>query len=342
MVTDVFSIDSVLSELGQQAFVMNNDTSPWTIPGSTVSFNVPSNVRAQYISNTVRDLKTFDSGLTMERELEASVDMQAKYLAVSGKLSAKAGLKQALAQNKMYAFITDIYERYRADLDLSQVVAAHISPALLVEIVYLPEKYDRDNAVDRQKFFDFIKKWGTHLVSGVVYGQRYTIKIETSNSESEVVANFEADLKAAYSTVVSNASVDAGVKGSSQFKEFEKEKSEVIQIRGGDSSKHAALALHPLDAAAYIDWSGSRAAVGQESPLSLKLVPLYELLENFVQQPPEVSSRAKGLQAAVAHLSEYQTITLGPKRYDGPALWVHGGKECEVKITFSGDENFRA
>nr|POE71977.1 hypothetical protein CFP56_11853 [Quercus suber] len=342
---NAFDINQVLAQLGRATLNTKSTNRTWTIPQSSVNFLVPDNVQTQYLNNTVRESVTFTSGSEMKRELAANLTLQGKYLAVTGKLAIAAGLNQHAKQDTMYGFITDIYERYRADIDVSDGATYLITPALLNEISTLPTTFNLSDAAAADQLLNFIEKWGSHLITGVVYGQRYTVKVEASNAEETVVANFKADLNVAYNGIASNASVDAGVKASEQYDHFQKSKTESVQILGGDSLQHGNLSSKPLDPAAFAAWSGARASIGQEVPLSLQIVPLYEFLKSHIDQRPDLPARLDALQRAVEFKSEYDTVTLGPRGYDGPALWLSPPTQVqattEYKVTFSGDPYFK-
>ncbi|KAF4553682.1 Hypothetical protein D9617_6g094130 [Elsinoe fawcettii] len=340
---NAWAFDDVVAHGSQSIAVpMLGTSSEWTIPGSKVTYTVPDNVKVHYTNQTDHDSLTTKGGEELIQKLEADTSLQGKYLAVSGKLAVKASLEKEVKQSGMYAYVTSVYERYNAVLDFGTVAAdALLSSALILELENLPRTFDPSNADNYQTFVNFVKKWGTHLVVGVTYGQRYTLKSETLTNNEEVKKNFEVNVKAAYSTVLTKVEADANVKGSQEYKTFEESTHWTTQILGGDSLKHAALSSDPLNLKAYIDWSSSAASPGQETPLCVHVQPLYELIATY--GPRKAQAPAAIVAKAVELFISPPTISSGMGAYDGPCLWQSGDSRTpeNVKITFSGDPFFR-
>jgi len=173
---------------------MSSKTDTWPLLGSNIVYSTPRNVNTHYVDNTARSHSIFQSGSKLEQQIEGSLELQAKYLAVSGKLAVKASLERTVKQEGMYALISSTYERYRAELDFGESHADLINPRLIVELQALHPSFDNSDIASKQKFYSFAEKWGTHLITGLIYGQRYTLKSETMSTDSDVISNFSANI----------------------------------------------------------------------------------------------------------------------------------------------------
>jgi hypothetical protein len=337
---DVLDSDEVLSQAGATIISMDDEAKHiWKMNATDdkISYDVPDNVQVHWLDTSTRQTLFCTSGSEVVQKLEADASLEAKYMAVSGKFSAKAALSSRYKHDSMYAFVLDNYERYVATLDISKSLTRLVDTKFLNEVTSLPNSFNAKDEKVRGAFFDFFDRWGTHLITGVRYGQRLVVEIEEVAIDQASHQNFEANVRASYDNIVSKVEGEANVKGSEEYKVFQKIKKERCTIQGGDPSMHSALKANPNDQQAYIAWGSSKQNAGAGKAIHINLEPFSEVLLPLAAGNSGFREILIAMDAALSVRASYRWLLSDGNDMGPQCLSVDAPEPCTVTLEFSGD-----
>ncbi|KAI4221759.1 MAG: hypothetical protein LQ349_007771 [Xanthoria aureola] len=88
---------------------------------------------------------------------------------------------------------------------------------------------------------------GSHIITGLNYGDRFQLQVWADNSNQAVNQNFDADVGVESNGLTSGGNVKAGVNGSSEFTSFEGTVQKTVTCKGGDEQIAASLQSNLYD-----------------------------------------------------------------------------------------------
>jgi hypothetical protein len=340
---DVLDSDEVINQSGATIIRMDDDAKHiWRMPGTdddapAFSYEVPNNVQVHWLGTSHRQTLCCTSGNEVMQKLDADASLEAQYMAVSGKLSAKTALSSRYKSDTMYAFVLDNYERYVAKLDVRMSLTKLLDTKFLDDVGALPSSFDAKDKTVRGKFFDFFDRWGTHLVTGVTYGQRLVVEIEEKAFDEESQRDFEVNVRASYDGLVAKVEGEANVKGSDEYNRFQKTKKERCTIQGGDPNTHSALKVNPNDQQAYIAWGANKENVGTGNAIRINLETFSEVLLPLTAGDSEFRKILNAMDAALSFRTSYRWLLSNGSNFGPQELEIVVQGPCTVTLEFSGD-----
>lgn len=226
-------------------------------------------------------------------------------------------------QDKQYAFLTNSSDLFTAALigNMNQIWA-YVKSDLKAAMKALPHTYTDNDKI----FHDFVSLWGTHLVSNVTYGTRFELVISCSKSNSEVNKNFKANVQAEYSGVVGGAEASVDVKGSTEYKAYQNDRTVTHTILGGNPQAAGVLNADPTNKEAAKSWAGSDRGIGFEALVHMDTFPLGDLLMYSTDKSEQAIGRALNdyiRYKVLEHEIQRVPRSSSPQRF-GPSLTVFG------------------
>lgn len=281
-----------------------------------------------------------DTGDDLKNQFKANASLSAKYLTMSGKLSADTALDARYQSTSMFALILDNYDAYVATLNMTKTFPQYMNPEFLMGLQALPNSFDQSQESLSKPFLDFFERWGTHIITSVTYGQRFVIEVQETTSDQEIKKNFKANINAAYKNVLTEAHFDAGIEASQEFIRFQNDKHERVIIQGGDAQQHGALKASPLSRDAFIAWSASRANPGAEKALVINMEPFADMLARFgVGANADLNPKLVAMNAALQYRHSYRWMCSVPAEIAGSegapqVLLITSNSNCTVTLEF--------
>ena len=212
------------------------------------------------------------------------------------------------------------------------------------DLYALPTYYDKNDVQNQAEFKAFTNVYGTHLITNVTYGTRLELIISCSAGNSEINANFKANIEAEYKGVIGSGSGSADIKGSGEYKQYEKDRNTSIVVRGGDPSKRAvlqqSLQQNKVDEKAAIDWASSGRGIGNEALVHMDTVSLGELVANSDNEfERQVGQALNDYTMHVMYANEIQSVPTTLNSKYGPCFvaWSPLGGGGTITITLKGD-----
>lgn len=319
---------------------MSGTTVPWAVPGSDLQFDVPDNMSAIEVNSSNHVYKTYLNSSEATADLETNADLKASYMGFSGSASVRAATQTAFAKYGFVALFSYQYRRYSVLFNNAKTFPQLLCQHFLSELQELKRPFDKTDRDSARQYGDFLFRWGTHIITGITYGQRYTFSITDDSAALSKIDDFEACVSAEYSGLCTELSGDASIKSTDSYKSYMSSKVQTGMVIGGDPAKHAALAVHPDDIDDFQQWAGDRPALTGDSPIHIELTSLDDILRFSTDNA--VSAYAVDMQAAIDFWCAVRT-TLAPTQglaYSRPALFVKvkdGAQQSSFSLTLSDD-----
>ncbi|KAL8671944.1 MAG: hypothetical protein Q9168_003570 [Polycauliona sp. 1 TL-2023] len=271
----------------------------WTIPKGVAA---PSDV-----AGPDDDQMTFTSGTQAYQALNGDASLYARYYAVSGGLSASYAIQKSL--QKSYQYLMKAHNNVQVVVhfvDYSDAINEEMLKRQLDRIApFDPTKPDADNIEQYRSLFATL---GSHIITGVTYGDRFQLQVWADNSNTEVDKDFAADVGVEFNGLTSSGKIAADIKDSTEFAAFEGTVQKTYSIRGGDAKLGAQLDANIYNESIYNTYSKWVQTTGQNPKLhSFQTIPLWDLVS--VAKNDVLAKRAVNLEKA------YNWIVENPKQH---------------------------
>jgi hypothetical protein len=243
---------------------LSQKMTPVTFPGNKI-LNIPENTSlTQGLGHTTTHSLKVERGDSLASELSTSASLSASYCGVSADTSAQYNYSSSLNASNYYAVVSVDHSSFFLRLKGHKDTYCNINTELISDADKLPEWKENDVSI-YNRYVDFFKSWGTHVIKNCTYGARYQLKVETSSTDSKSKEEFGVHVGAEYNGVAS-VKGSADVKHSDEFKSYLKSRKFETQIYGGQSGSSLILGQAPDDEGKYQDaWANWAKSVNDES-----------------------------------------------------------------------------
>ncbi|KAF8319333.1 hypothetical protein DL93DRAFT_2164549 [Clavulina sp. PMI_390] len=233
-------INAVIGGLKTRTAIINVNTTTYTdatIAG--VQYNVPENCFITADTATESAVSTYYAdGSTAASAFETDASLAGKYLAVSASADASYAISKTFHSNTQYSLFNFQSLIYIAGL---KNWAGDIDETPFITAVKRLGTWDSTNSTIITAYRNFFASYGSHAITSVQYGARYSLTVWGSTSDQSVNQNWQADVAVAYDGVSTSGQFNASVSGSSEYSSFLSEKSQQISVQGGDPNLADAL-----------------------------------------------------------------------------------------------------
>jgi len=219
-----------------------------------VTYSVPRDVAITEDNQIVRgEYISFPDGRQAASQFSADASYPLRYFAVSGTTSGAYAARKSFLENHQYSFFSYTEGAYAARL--RDYAESLIPGPLIVGLEGVPYPFDSSNQDTVNKYKEFFRSYGSHIIHNVNYGARYPLIVWASNATPAVNTMFNTNVKAKFNGIPSGGSFDASVKTQAQFKTFEEYFQFLLTVSGGgDRSKLANTDATYTD---YQEWIAS-------------------------------------------------------------------------------------
>ncbi|KAF8317128.1 hypothetical protein DL93DRAFT_2165785 [Clavulina sp. PMI_390] len=234
-------INGVIGGLKSRTPIINIDETIYrNITVANVLYNVPRNCFITGDTATQSAVTTYYAdGSAAASALTADASLAGKYLAVSASAETTYSITKTFhtdTQYSLFDFQSLVYVAGLKDWILDIDEGAFISP------IRRMGPWNPSNSTVVEAYRNFFNSYGSHVITSVQFGARYSMTVWGGTSDSTVDENWQADVAVAYDGVTSSGKFDANITGSSEYSTFMKEKSQTISVQGGDIHLADALA----------------------------------------------------------------------------------------------------
>jgi hypothetical protein len=178
---------------------------------SNPAIKLPPKVHYNPLSNGIQDEgeTIATSADELMSRFAASVQVEGEFSAVSFKASLdyQNSAKSTSGSSSFISFSQAFFEDEEVELDEDFIESEQLNKKLLKSLEELPK--DRSSDADREKYTNFIKKYGTHFIWSAVFGGR--VYRQTTRSASEYSKARSESMSAEASLNVSTLAYSAGV-----------------------------------------------------------------------------------------------------------------------------------
>lgn len=202
-IVNAFKADSLFAEdTGFSFILLQPATSPHSAPvtfsdtNSRTITEVPEDMVVE-LGHTIVDasMRTYASGSEAVQDLKRKGTLGASYHGISGNVDAGFGVYKELNSDHQYSIWTDNRPMYTERIKepasyLNRVMIARAKSQLF-------KPWDPNVAEVVSIYYDFFTKYGTHVITSMTYGWRYSLVIKCDRANSTTNKSFHATVKAA-------------------------------------------------------------------------------------------------------------------------------------------------
>ncbi|KAL8845789.1 MAG: hypothetical protein Q9221_009074 [Calogaya cf. arnoldii] len=268
---------------------------------------VPKGVKANTdLAGVEFETRSYKSGDDAFKEFSGDTDVEARYNAVTT-VGGSAGyaLKKSFQRN--YQYVMMVHNNIQVFVRFVEYDQA-INVELLNRRLDLIDPFDSTNTDIVEQYRTLFGTIGSHIITGLDYGDRFQLRVWADNSNQDVDQNFEADVGVEFNGLTTGGSVDAKVKGSTEYNEFMESVQKTISCRGGDEKLQNTLEANIYDPEVFKTYKAWANTTGQNPRLNgFQTMPLWELMASALDK--KVVARVHDVQTA------YNWIVENPKQH---------------------------
>ncbi|KAL8882062.1 MAG: hypothetical protein Q9192_007655 [Flavoplaca navasiana] len=301
--SDITSVASNVLTLSR-VIMLQDGGDPQTFGG--VSWIVPKGVDATAdLAGPEQETRSFKSGDEAYQAMSGDTDVNARYYAVSGGVSAAYAVKKSLQRN--YQYLMMAHNNIGVNVRFVEFDKAINEPMLRRRLDRIP-KFDANNQDTVEQYRILFSTIGSHIITGLNYGDRFQLQVWADNSNATVNKNFDADVGVEFNGLTSGGSVDAGIEGSSEFNAFEGTVQKTVTCKGGDEKLAADLQSDIYDPNVFKTYTAWAKTTGENPRLhSFQTMPLWQLIS--AANDSKVSGRVRDVESA------FNWIVENPKQH---------------------------
>jgi len=263
-----------VSSVTRRIFKNSGSGKAYKFQPTGIEYNVPDNFRAVSALKTYGISNVFQTQRSFETYFSAKAKISGNYGAFEAEFSTAYASESENIQDYYYALYDAAYIGWK--LILENQSSEQLDPSFITDPDFqnLPTKFTKDN---KESFFRFFKKYGTHYVGQVSAGgnMRYYTAIEKSFSSNmeTLETNVELEYKALFFSVKSESKTE----WKQLTKKWTESRKSSLHISGGDISGLRKLqpAFGDSDCSQYSDWFGS--VMENPAVVDFDLVPISNL-----------------------------------------------------------------
>lgn len=321
-VVNAFKPDSLFAQDTGYSFILLQPASPPRAAPITFSDNnsrtithVPENVVVE-LGHTIVDasMRTYATGSEAVDDLKGKSTLGASYQGLSVNLDAGYGVYKELNSNHQYSIWTDNRPTYTERI---KHPASHLNPAMIARAKSeLLKPWDPDDAKVISSYFDFFNNYGTHIITSMTYGWRYSLVIECDRSNSSTNKNFNAAVKAAYAPLAAvpgkPPTLDIGLTRQKRLANFKDRAQMHPIVCGGDSDLSSDLvekswilghSANPDELqASYRAWCKARIPGVNDVALTLQFQSIHSIY-SVAESDDTLRSIGQSMKKALAYLA---------------------------------------
>ncbi|KAL8998631.1 MAG: hypothetical protein Q9169_002382 [Polycauliona sp. 2 TL-2023] len=268
-------------------------------PGSWLGFGLDMTTVTPY------EIRSFKSGDEAFQALSADTDAYARYYAVSGGVTAAYAVKKSL--QKSYQYLMMAHNRVQVIVHFVDFEDAINERMLRRRLDRIPT-FDPRNEEIVESYRNLFSSIGSHVITGLTYGDRFQLQTWADNGNAEVDQNFNADVSVEFNGLTTGGKVDAGINGTSEFTTFEGTVQKTYSVRGGDEKLATKLDANIYDAGVFKTYEAWVNTTGPNPRLhSFQTMTLWSLVS--AANDSKVADRARDLELA------YNWIVENPKQH---------------------------
>lgn len=320
-IVNAFKPDSLFAEdTGYSYILLQPATPPHSAPitfsdnkSRTIS-EVPENVVVE-LGHTIVDasMRTYASGSEAVQDLKGKGSLGASYQGISGNVDAGFGVYKELNSDHQYSIWTDNRPTYTERL---KEPASYLNPVMIARAKSeLLKPWDPNDAEVISTYYDFFTNYGTHVITSLTYGWRYSLVIECDRSNSTTNKNFNATVKAAYAPLAAAGpapSLTLGTSKTSHLVDFKGRAQTHPVVCGGDPDLSSDLVekswilAHNADPtelqASYRAWCKARIPGVNDVALTLQFQPIHSIY-SVADSDEALRSIGRSMKKALAYLT---------------------------------------
>ncbi|KAI4229419.1 MAG: hypothetical protein L6R36_000873 [Xanthoria steineri] len=269
-----------------------------------VSWIIPKGVVAPTdLAGPESEQRSFKSGDDAFQAISGNTDVEARYYAVSGGATAAYAVKKSLQRN--YQYLMMVHNNVAVNVHFVDYDTA-INEAMLRRGLDRIDQFDPQNKDTIEQYRSLFATIGSHIITGLNYGDRFQLQVWADNSNQEVNQNFDAHVGVEFNGLTSGGNVKAGVNGSSEFTSFEGTVQKTVTVKGGDEQIAANLQSNLYDKTIFNKYTAWANSTGQNPRLhSFQTMPLWDLISGATDGA--VTGRSRDVEMA------YNWIVENPK-----------------------------
>ncbi|KAL8808108.1 MAG: hypothetical protein Q9200_004411 [Gallowayella weberi] len=299
-------ITSVASNVLTLSRLINLEEGGKKIDLGGVTWIVPSGVNAnEDLTGGEGVYKSYASGEEAYKAISGDSSVAARYLAVTGGVSAGYAVQKSFQKNRQYGMLA--YNDVLINVKFDSIASA-INEGLLRQRIDRIGKWNPNNLDLVEDYRTLFRTLGSHVITGANYGSRLQLTVWSDNDNQQVDQNFNVDVGVEFNGLTTDGKVEAGVKGSSQFRTFEGSMGKASSCKGGDRVLANSIDTNPRAEGifdTYLKWIDSTNT--QPNVMSFQTMYLWDLMVSA--KDSELARRATDLRNA------YQWIVENPKQH---------------------------
>ncbi|KAI4253238.1 MAG: hypothetical protein L6R42_007665, partial [Xanthoria sp. 1 TBL-2021] len=269
----------------------------WIVPNGVVA---PTD-----LSGPEYETRSYKSGDAAFQELSGDTDVEARYNAVTGGASAAYALQKSLQRN--YQYLMMVHNNIGVNVHFVDFDTAINEPLLRRRLDRIdPFNPNKPDIIEQYR--TLFATIGSHIITGMNYGDRFQLRVWADNSNREVDQDFEADVAAEFNGLTSGGSVKAGIKGSDEYNTFEGSVQKTCTCKGGKEKLGDNLQANVNAKDVFKTYTAWAQTTGQNPRLhSFQTMPLWQLMS--AANDSKVARRQRDVQMA------YNWIVENPKQH---------------------------
>ncbi|KAJ8091621.1 hypothetical protein PM082_020855 [Marasmius tenuissimus] len=249
------------------------DTRPVDVDGTT--YNIPKSISVLNDQNVTNGFVHYSTGNEAAISFRNDSTLATRFMSVTGDPSVELATEKHHRRNLQYAYYSFAKSKYLATLrDYAGLLNER---SIKKGLEGLPAAFDGQNQDILGKYKSFFERFGTHVVTKVVYGAHYQLHLWAPTTDPSVNSKWAGNVRADYNGIPTSGEYDPGVRGSAQYQAYLNLKQRIESVFGGDRNKAQPLAMAPT-------WPNFQAwaSTSQQSPALLSFVvdELWSLMRN--------------------------------------------------------------
>lgn len=264
-----YDVSSVMGQI----FRPSASSETWTYPPTSVTYSVPANQQVVSDTNTVGNATVFSSREKVLTYFAAKAGVKVSYMGFSGEMNASFSTSRQTDQSCYFGLYEAEYSGWR--VLLQQQDSSGMSPEFAAALGGLPASCNTSN---QDQFFQFFRRFGTHVVTQVQVGGalRYGLTINKSYSMDET--KVQANVALEYKAVMVDAAATASVDWSNLGEDWASSRTVIINSVGADTGPLDALqpSYGENDNAIFSAWNS--AVMSNPAVINFVLQPLSSLV----------------------------------------------------------------
>lgn len=306
-------------DTGYSFILLQPATPPRAIPicfsnnNSRTITEVPENVVVE-LGHTVVDasMRSYASGSEAVEDLKGKSTLGASYQGLSGSLDAGFGVYKEMNSDHQYSIWTDNRPTYTERI---KQPASYLNPAMIARAKSeLVRPWDPNDADVISAYYNFFINYGTHVITSMTYGWRYSLVIECDRSNTATNKNFNATVKAAYAplAVAGAPKFKIGINNTSRLADFKGRAQTHPVVCGGDPDLSSDLVEkswilehngNPDELrASYRAWCKARIPCVNDVALTLQFQSIHSIY-SVAESDETLRSIGRSMKKALAYLT---------------------------------------